>query len=118
MIMNNNWNLCELFASSTQALQALDEAKNTSEAFCLFYEQRVNNLSAQNILVALKGYEDLLVEIRKVENYAYLLHSTHLNNEEISVFYQSVNDKVCILKKQLVFFENWLIHGKNVDMAS
>ena len=117
MIMNNNWNLCELFASSTQALQALDEAKNTSEAFCLFYEQRVNNLSAQNILVALKRYEDLLVEIRKVENYAYLLHSTHLNNEEISVFYQSVNDKVCILKKQLVFFENWLIHGKNLDMA-
>ncbi len=114
--MNVNWNLNVVFASKTEAKKAMAEVMHQVKDFKVFYEYRLASLSATAIDVALKRYIDLLIGAGRVNDYAYLLHSTNLNNNSVSTFYQNVCDQISSFDKQLVFFVNWLKTGENINL--
>ena len=90
--------------------RVLDDVKD----FRIFYEYRLRELTPPAIDVVLKRYIELMIDAGRVNDYAYLLHSTNLNNASISAFYQDVCEKVSSVEKQLVFFVNWLKNGENI----
>lgn len=115
--MNKNWNLNVVFTSKAKAKKAMDAVMQDVKDFYGFYESRLDKLSAQSIDVALKRYVQLLIDVGRVNDYAYLLHSTNLNNNSVSAFYQNVCDKTSLFEKQLVFFVNWLKTGENIKLS-
>lgn len=90
--------------------RVLDDVKD----FRIFYEYRLRELTPPAIDVVLKRYIELMIDAGSVNDYAYLLHSTNLNNASISAFYQDVCEKISSVEKQLVFFVNWLKNGENI----
>lgn len=90
--------------------RVLDNVKD----FRIFYEYRLRELTPPAIDVVLKRYIELMIDAGRVNDYAYLLHSTNLNNASISAFYQDVCEKISSVEKQLVFFVNWLKNGENI----
>ena len=90
--------------------RVLDDVKD----FRIFYEYRLRELTSPAIDVVLKRYIELMIDAGRVNDYAYLLHSTNLNNASISAFYQDVCEKISSVEKQLVFFVNWLKNGENI----
>lgn len=90
--------------------RVLDDVKD----FRIFYEYRLRELTPPAIDVVLKRYIELMIDAGRVNDYAYLLHSTNLNNASISAFYQDVCEKISSVEKQLVFFVNWLKNGENI----
>lgn len=90
--------------------RVLDDVKD----FRIFYEYRLRELTPPAIDVVLKRYIELMIDAGRVNDYAYLLHSTNLNNASISAFYQDVCEKISSVEKQLVFFVNWLKNDENI----
>lgn len=90
--------------------RVLDDVKD----FRIFYEYRLRELTPPAIDVVLKRYIELMIDAGRVNDYAYLLHSTNLNSASISAFYQDVCEKISSVEKQLVFFVNWLKNGENI----
>lgn len=90
--------------------RVLDDVKD----FRIFYEYRLRELTPPAIDVVLKRYIELMIDAGRVNDYAYLLHSTNLNNASLSAFYQDVCEKISSVEKQLVFFVNWLKNGENI----
>lgn len=116
IIMNVNWNLNVVFTSKAEAKKALAEVMHQVKDFKVFYEYRLSSLSAAAIDIVLKRYIELLIGAGRVNDYAYLLHSTNLNNNSVSTFYQNVCDQISSFDKQLVFFVNWLKTGENINL--
>lgn len=116
IIMNVNWNLNVVFTSKAEAKKALAEVMHQVKDFKVFYEYRLASLSAAAIDIVLKRYIELLIGAGRVNDYAYLLHSTNLNNNSVSTFYQNVCDQISLFDKQLVFFVNWLKTGENINL--
>lgn len=114
--MNKNWNLNVVFASQAMAEKTMERALQDVKDFRIFYEYRLRELTSSAIDVALKRYIELMINAGRVNDYAYLLHSTNLNNATISAFYQDVCDKTSSIEKQLVFFVNWLKTGENINL--
>lgn len=114
--MNKNWNLNVVFASQAMAEKTMERALQDVKDFRIFYEYRLRELTSSAIDVALKRYIELMINAGRVNDYAYLLHSTNLNNAMISAFYQDVCDKTSFIEKQLVFFVNWLKTGENINL--
>ena len=114
--MNEHWNLNVVFASKTEAKKAMNKVMRKTSEFQRFYNGRLDKLGTKAIEIALDYYTELLIEAGKVNDYAYLLHSTNLNDGNISAFYQNVCDKISSFDKQLVFFVNWLKTGENINL--
>lgn len=114
--MNKNWNLNVVFASQSMAEKTMELVMQDVKDFRVFYEYRLRELSAPAIDTALKRYIQLQIDAGRVNDYAYLLHSTNLNDGKISAFYQNVCDQTGALEKQLVFFVNWLKTGENINL--
>lgn len=114
--MNKNWNLNVVFASQAMAEKTMERALQDVKDFRIFYEYRLRELTSSAIDVALKRYIELMINAGRVNDYAYLLHSTNLNDAMISAFYQDVCDKTSSIEKQLVFFVNWLKTGENINL--
>lgn len=112
--MNKNWNLNVVFASQAMAEKTMERVLDDVKDFRIFYEYRLRELTPPAIDVVLKRYIELMIDAGRVNDYAYLLHSTNLNNASISAFYQDVCEKVSSVEKQLVFFVNWLKNGENI----
>ena len=112
--MNKNWNLNVVFASQAMAEKTMERVLDDVKDFRIFYEYRLRELTSPAIDVALKRYIELMINAGRVNDYAYLLHSTNLNNASISAFYQDVCEKISSVEKQLVFFVNWLKNGENI----
>lgn len=114
--MNEHWNLNVVFASKTEAKKAMNKVLRETDDFQKFYDGRLHKLKAKAIQVSLERYTELLIEAGRVNDYAYLLHSTNLNDSGISAFYQNVCDKISAFDKKLVFFVNWLKMGENINL--
>ena len=114
IIMNKNWNLNVVFASQAMAEKTMERVLDDVKDFRIFYEYRLRELTPPAIDVVLKRYIELMIDAGRVNDYAYLLHSTNLNNASISAFYQDVCEKISSVEKQLVFFVNWLKNGENI----
>lgn len=112
--MNKNWNLNVVFASQAMAEKTMERVLDNVKDFRIFYEYRLRELTPPAIDVVLKRYIELMIDAGRVNDYAYLLHSTNLNNASISAFYQDVCEKISSVEKQLVFFVNWLKNGENI----
>lgn len=112
--MNKNWNLNVVFASQAMAEKTMERVLDDVKDFRIFYEYRLRELTPPAIDVVLKRYIELMIDAGSVNDYAYLLHSTNLNNASISAFYQDVCEKISSVEKQLVFFVNWLKNGENI----
>lgn len=112
--MNKNWNLNVVFASQAMAEKTMERVLDDVKDFRIFYEYRLRELTPPAIDVVLKRYIELMIDAGRVNDYAYLLHSTNLNNASISAFYQDVCEKISSVEKQLVFFVNWLKNGENI----
>lgn len=112
--MNKNWNLNVVFASQAMAEKTMERVLDDVKDFRIFYEYRLRELTSPAIDVVLKRYIELMIDAGRVNDYAYLLHSTNLNNASISAFYQDVCEKISSVEKQLVFFVNWLKNGENI----
>lgn len=113
--MNKNWNLNVVFASQAMAEKTMERVLDDVKDFRIFYEYRLRELTPPAIDVVLKRYIELMIDAGRLNDYAYLLHSTNLNNASISAFYQDVCEKISSVEKQLVFFVNWLKNGENIN---
>ena len=114
--MNEHWNLDVVFTSKSEATKAMNKVLREAKEFQEFYGRRLHKLEATAIKLALEYYTELLTKAGRVRDYAYLLHSTNLNNCSISAYYQNICDKISRFDKQLVFFVNWLKTGENINL--
>ena len=114
--MKENWDLSGVFSAPVQAEDSLRLLQKDCSDFQKRYQEKVANLSVSDFCVCLRQYAKLQAEKTKIESYAYLLHSTRLNNDEVSSFYQNVNDGLGECDKLLTFFENEVKAASDMDL--
>ncbi len=115
-LMKENWDLSGVFTSPAQAESALQKLQRECVAFCNRYQNKVKRLSPKRFAGCVKEYSELCAQKEKISSYAYLLHSTKLNDEEISVFYQNINDGIGECSKSLIFFTTEIVNADKLDI--
>ncbi len=116
--MKENWDLSGVFSAPEQAENSLRLLQKDCSDFQKCYQEKVANLSVSDFCACLRQYAKLQAEQTKIDSYAYLLHSTRLNNDEVSSFYQNVNDGLGECDKLLAFFENELKAASDMDLSA
>ena len=114
--MKENWDLSGVFTSPAQAQTALQKLQKECTAFCNRYQNKVRKLSAKRLAGCVKEYSELCAQKDKISSYAYLLHSTNLNDETISIFYQNINDGIGECDKSLIFFTTEIVNSNKLDV--
>ncbi len=116
--MRENWNLSDIYADQEEALKVLDEVRKKCEDFNGYWVGKISDRMAEpaRFKDILNLYAKLVGEICKLSSYAYLLHSTYLNNEKVSAFYQNVNDGLSECEKLLIFFKTEIQNASKLDL--
>ncbi len=99
------WDLTDLYAD-TDALEAdLERAGELADAFSESYRGRVGELSAAELLEALREYETLQDILGRCYTYVYLNWSTATNDEARGALMQRVREVYTSIAQTLIFFE-------------
>lgn len=61
-------------------------------------------ISPEILYDAITNFETIREQLGRFISYSYLLHATHLDNAEISAFFQKIQEKATQLSSELVFF--------------
>ncbi|MBI3256011.1 MAG: hypothetical protein HYZ63_03510, partial [Candidatus Andersenbacteria bacterium] len=110
--MNIAWDLSDLYSGIDDPRIEADvkAIEKSVAAFEVAYRGKIDEkLSVQGLRQMLDTYSALIQRIRKLEVYASLEHSTHVDIEEYGAFYQHVATKAADLQSGLVFLETDLV---------
>lgn len=102
--MQKNWDLSGIFASSDDAIFEGKRVLKCCKEFNSKYLGKLLQMKNQNTLLpCIQEYAKLSADICKLDSYAYLLNSTHLNNPKYGKFFQNISDLTDECKKTLLF---------------
>ncbi len=104
---NINWDLSDLYASSTDPQLRLDKESLLKEAdeFAAKYKGRVSELGVNEFKEMLQDYESLQDKGGKIGSFAYLQWSTDTTNSDYGKLVQESNELGAELSQKLVFLE-------------
>ena len=100
------WDLSDLYKSieDPQINKDLAGAKDHIHHFHETYENKVKSLSPQELLQAIRAYENIDVLITRPSVYAFLVFACNMQKAENVVFYQTIKERVNGLTASLLFF--------------
>lgn len=101
--MNNHWDLSGVYASLDEANAEGQRALAGARTFRNMYDGRIGSLSMSELMSCVSEYASLETDLCKLGSYAYLLHSTKLNDQKISVFFANIEELTRAAQKELVF---------------
>ena len=130
-ITKNNlsaWDLSDLYKgiNDPQINRDLEKYKKNAIAFQRKYKGKLESLSAEDFLAALKMLEKGRILSSRLGGFAYLNMSTQMKNNDAMIFYQNISEKLTDYAKPTIFFslelnklseakiKEWL---KNKDVA-
>jgi len=110
------WDLSDLFASheDPRIEETLDECRTQAESFALRFRGKISraDLTATELLGALKELEEIEDALSRVASYSSLLYSADSSRPEYRDLEQRVEQRVTEIKNLLLFFElEWLELG-------
>ena len=100
------WNLGDLY-ESPNSKKLRDDLSNLSiitKKFEKKYNNKVINLSSENLSKAIIELEKIDIKMDKIMSYAHLLVAEDGNNEKNKIFYQKMQEKITSIASSLVFF--------------
>jgi oligoendopeptidase F len=102
------WNLSDLYLSIADPQIDLDFASIASQSAILknFAYQKIAQLTPAELNQVLLDYENIVQKISKINCFAYLQYSCHLNSQQILSFFQNIQEKVANFSRDLVFVIN------------
>jgi oligoendopeptidase F len=101
-----SWNLSDFYASITDKKIASDIKKIASETkkFVADFAGKLNKISAPQLFLAIKKYEEISEKIGKISSYAQLLYASDLSNQDNIAFSQNTSEELSKFESQLIFF--------------
>ncbi|MGF1562840.1 MAG: M3 family oligoendopeptidase [Geminicoccaceae bacterium] len=99
------WDLSDLYSGrDAPAIQGdLDLCADEAVALERTYQGHVADLSGEQLVELIRRYEVLSERLGRVGSYAQLLHATHLEDPEVSRFYQTINERANDIYTRLLF---------------
>ena len=93
------WNLNDLYNSHNDKslTRDLNDIKKNTQKFEKKYLNKVNSLSADNLYKAIKQLEGIDELMDKILSYAHLLVAEDGNNEKNKIFFQQMQETICLL---------------------
>lgn len=116
--MKTEWNLSDVFETREDALNYAHSFVDNCAAFEQKYAGKIADMSPEMFANCLKSYSDLVGTDIKIESYAYLIYSTHLNDSEVLSWYQKMNDLVLEGNAKIVFFTVEIFEVEKWDWAA
>ncbi|MBC8337923.1 MAG: M3 family oligoendopeptidase [Rhodospirillales bacterium] len=100
------WNLNDLYAGPKSAKLKADLAWTEAESkkFRKAYEGRLKGLDGQGLGRAIARYEKIAERIGKIMSYGHLLHATNMSDTAVSVFFQTLQERVTDISTETLFF--------------
>lgn len=101
-----NWDLSDFYSSikDKKINEDLTESRNKTLSFVKKYQNKIKDLSADDLFKAIKKYEELSENLAKISAYSYLSYAADLANKDILSFYQNISEKIAEIYKELIFF--------------
>ncbi len=115
--MSEKWNLSDIFASLDDACVAGKKVLQDCKDFRKKYEGRVAALKPAYFHDCLSEYAKLKAALCRVDSYAYMVWSTHLNDKAVCAFYQNMQDVANACHKELSFLEVEIVKDLNYDQV-
>lgn len=97
-----SWNLEDLFKNEEELNIFLKDTDDKANNFKQIYENNLNKLGAEEFLIALKQYEELILNISHILTYAYLIFA---QNTSKGAFWAKYENLCKDIEKKLIFFE-------------
>ncbi len=115
------WNLADFYPNfkSKHINDDLSNLLKDSNFFQKKYKNKLNFLTKDKLITSIKDYEKLEERIYFIKSFSFLTHCTDQLNKEKSKFYQSTDERLSNIEKNLVFFGiemNKLSKGKTSDL--
>ena len=101
------WDLTDLYPSPDSAEVKRDvlTVERRSKAFERKYKGKVGSLTPAAFGKAVVAYEALNEVLARLGTYAYLRHSTALDDEETTAFFQNIQERANAIESRLLFFD-------------
>lgn len=100
------WDLTDFYSSPNDKKieQDIKKISALTSEFTKKYSKKIASLSAKDLFLCIKKYEELSEEIGKISSYSYLVYASDLSNSKNIAFYQNVSEKLSKFETELVFF--------------
>ncbi|MAU40633.1 MAG: oligoendopeptidase F [Kordiimonas sp.] len=100
------WDLTDLYPGMDSPVLEADFTQLTTETdiFVKRYQDKLDALSANQLLDAIKAYENIEELTGKIMSYAGLLHAGDMTNPQIGQFYQTCYERITDLGSKIIFF--------------
>ena len=100
------WNLNDLYSSPKAPKLKADLAWAAAESkkFRRTYEGKLKGLDGQGLGKAIARYEKISERIGRIMSYGHLLHATNMSDADVSVFFQTLQERVTDLSTETLFF--------------
>jgi len=101
-----NWDLSSLYsATDAPEIKAdVEKARNTAKAFARCYADKIENISADELLTAITEYEKLSDLLGKLGSYAQLIYASNMTDPQSASFYQNISEELTDISTQTLFF--------------
>ncbi|MBT7941852.1 MAG: M3 family oligoendopeptidase [Alphaproteobacteria bacterium] len=100
------WNLNDLYTGpkSPKLKSDLAWAAQESKKFRHKYEGTLKGLDGKGLGTAIGRYEKIAECIGKIMSYGHLLHATNMSDADVSVFFQTLQERVTDISTDTLFF--------------
>ena len=108
------WNLADFYPNFNSKLikDDLDKINKQSISFSNKYKSKLKNLSSHKLIESIKLYERIEEKIYFIKSFSFLTYCTDQLNKSKSKFYQSTQEILSEVEKNLIFFS---IEINNLD---
>lgn len=100
------WNLKDFYTSINDVAikNDLQTASERAKAFAGHYEAKVELLSSEELVAAIREYEALAELLGKIGSYAQLVYAQNMALEQNTQFYQNISEKITEISTLTLFF--------------
>jgi len=110
------WDLSEMFPSTTDpsVQKAIDDLIELTEKFAARYRGKIKDLSAKELLECIRGYEEYLMRLDRLLNFAWLSFTANMTLPDTQSLWDRVDKMRAELEKMLAFFNielGYMIYG-------
>ena len=100
------WNLADFYPNYKSKLIKEDLVKlgKDSKNFSKKYKNKLKYLDKTNLIKSIKDYEKIEEKIYYIKSYSFLTHCTDQLNKDKNKFYQSTEEIISNVEKNLIFF--------------
>ena len=108
------WNLADFYPSYNSKLvkDDLNKIDKQSILFSKKYKSKLKNLGTKRLIESIKLYEKIEEKIYFIKSFSFLTYCTDQLNKSKSKFYQSTQEILSEIEKNLIFFS---IEINNLD---